>query len=66
MEAAMIRIMLILLAVIGTTLMGVGVTAVLAANLPGWKPIALAALAGGVLSLPIAWAIARRITAASA
>lgn len=60
----MIRIMLVLLAVIGTTLMGIGVTAVLAADLPGWKPIALAALAGACVSVPVAWLVARRITAA--
>ena len=48
-------------AVIGTTLMGIGITAVLAMGLPGWQPIALAAAAGFVLSLPASWLIARQI-----
>ena len=59
----MIRLTMLLLAVIGTTLMGVGVTAVLAAGLPGWKPIALAALAGALLAMPASWLVARQILA---
>lgn len=55
------RLMWILHAVISTTLMGSGVTAVLAANLPGWKPIALAAGIGFILSLPVSWLVANRI-----
>ena len=62
----MYRLMMILFAVIGTTMMGMGVTAVLAANLPGWQPLALAAAAGAVLALPVSWLVARRIVAASA
>lgn len=59
----MIRLMLILFAVIGTTLMGIGVTAVLAAGLPGWQPIVLAAVAGIALSVPVSWLVARQILA---
>lgn len=59
----MIRLMLVLLAVIGTTLMGIGVTAVLSMGMQGWKPVALAALVGAVLSLPASWLVARQILA---
>lgn len=41
--------------------MGIGVTAVLAANLPGWQPIAIAAAIGFVVALPVSWLIARKI-----
>lgn len=46
-----------------TVLMGAGVTAVLAMNMPGWKPLVVAALAGFVISLPVAWVIAKKIEA---
>lgn len=49
-----------------TVLMGAGVTAVLAANLPGWKPLALAALAGFVISVPVAWVISKKIESITA
>ena len=55
------RLMWLLHAVVSTTLMGIGVTAVLAANLPGWKPIAIAAAIGFVLALPVSWLVARKI-----
>lgn len=61
----MIRLMLVLIAVIGTTLMGIGVTAVLSAGLQGWQPIVLAAAAGAALALPVSWLVARRILSAS-
>lgn len=57
----MVRVMMVLFAVIATTLMGIGVTAVLAMALPGWKPLVLAAAAGLALSLPVSWLVARRI-----
>ena len=55
------RLMWILHAVISTTLMGVGITGVLAANLPGWKPIAIAAAIGFILSIPASYLIANKI-----
>lgn len=55
------RLMWVLHAVVSTTLMGIGVTAVLAANLPGWKPIAIAAAIGFVVALPVSWLVARKI-----
>lgn len=62
----MYRTMFALISVIGTTLMGMGVTGVLAAGLPGWQPIALAAAIGFTLSLPVSWLVARRIVGADA
>lgn len=55
------RLMWILHAMVSTTLMGVGVTAVLAAKLPGWQPIAIAAAIGFVAALPVSWLVARKI-----
>jgi len=55
------RLMGILHALIATVLMGVGVTGVLTANLPGWKPIAIAATIGFVLALPLSYLVANKI-----
>ncbi|WP_189542727.1 hypothetical protein [Novosphingobium arvoryzae] len=55
------RLMWVLHAMVSTTLMGIGVTAVLAANLPGWQPIAIAAAIGFVVALPVSWLVARKI-----
>ena len=55
------RLMWVLHAVVSTTLMGIGVTAVLAANMQGWKPIVIAATIGFVVALPVSWLIARKI-----
>lgn len=55
------RLMWVLHAVVSTTLMGIGVTAVLAANMQGWKPIVIAAAIGFVVALPVSWLIARKI-----
>lgn len=55
------RLMWVIHAVVATTLMGVGVTAVLAANMQGWKPIAIAAAIGFFVAFPVSWLIARKI-----
>ena len=55
------RLMWVLHAVVSTTLMGIGVTAVLAANMQGWKPIVIAAAIGFVAALPVSWLVARKI-----
>lgn len=52
-------------AVAMTTLMGIAVTAVLTMNLPGWKPVVLAALAGFAVSIPVSWVVARKIESAT-
>lgn len=57
----MSKLFFVLHAVVMTAMMGIAVTAVLTMNLSGWKPIALAALAGFIISLPVTWVIANRI-----
>ena len=57
----MFRLMFILHTVIATTLMGIGITAVLAMGMVGTKPIALAAAAGFALACPASWLVARKI-----
>lgn len=62
----MFRMMLVLLPVIGTTLMGIGVIAVLGMDMNAtWKPITLAALAGFAISIPISWVIGKKVVAAT-
>lgn len=57
----MSRTFLAIHAVAMTVLMGVGITAVLVMAVPGWKPIALAALVGFFVSIPISWVVSRKI-----
>ena len=57
----MSKLFFVLHAVVMNAMLGIAVTAVLTMNLPGWKPIALAALAGFIISLPVTWVIANRI-----
>lgn len=49
-----------------TVLMGVGVTAVLAAGLPGSRPILIAAGVGFLAAVPVTWIVARLILAKAA
>jgi len=55
------RLFFLISTLAATALAGIGVTAVLAAGLDGWQPIAIAASGGAVVALPAAWIIARRI-----
>ena len=55
------RLMWIFHALISTTLMGVAITAVLVAELSGWKPVAIAAVVGFVAALPISYLIAKKV-----
>jgi hypothetical protein len=58
------RLGLALFPMVATTLMGIAVVAVLTMDI--WatgKPIAWAALAGFVVSIPVSWWIGRQITA---
>tara|TARA_R100001129_G_scaffold70737_1_gene48164 strand:+ start:687 stop:887 length:201 start_codon:yes stop_codon:yes gene_type:complete len=60
----MLRITLILLPIVATTLMGMAVIAVLSMDMrAGWQPIAIASAAGFVLAVPISWFIGRKIVA---
>lgn len=56
------RLMFILFFVIGTTLMGIGVTTALSMGLVTGRPILISAIAGFVLALPASWLVARKIT----
>jgi len=58
----MFRMMMILHSVIATTLMGMAITAVLAAGMVGTRPIVMAAALGFALSIPASWLVARQIT----
>lgn len=58
----MTRLMLMLFAMVGTTLMGIGVVIALTAGTGGAQHIVLGAGAGFVLAVPVSWLIARQIT----
>ena len=58
----MFRMMMMLFPVIGTSLMGMAVIAVLTMDMgAAGKPIGLAALAGLLAALPVSWLVARQI-----
>lgn len=60
----MLRLTLMLFAIIGTTLMGIGVVAVLTMRMDSTAmPIAAAAAAGFVLAIPLSWYVAKQLTA---
>lgn len=60
----MFRMMMMLFPVIGTSLMGAAVIAVLSMDMTAaGKPIALAALAGLVVAVPVSWFVARKVVA---
>ncbi|MCB5425403.1 hypothetical protein H0274_09050 [Altererythrobacter sp. CC-YST694] len=58
----MLRLAMILHFVIGATLMGVGVIAILVMGQTTPLSIILAACAGFVLAIPVSWLVARAIT----
>jgi len=60
-EREMLRLMSILHTVIATTLMGIGITAVLAAGMTGTRPIAIAAIAGLTAAFPASWLVAQQM-----
>jgi putative flippase GtrA len=61
----MIRLMLMLFAVVGTTLMGIGVVTVLTLRMDTAMPIIASAAAGFVLAIPISWFVAKQMMAAA-
>ncbi|MCL3880951.1 hypothetical protein [Marivita sp. GX14005] len=58
----MLRLASILYSLIGTSLAGVGVIAVLTAGYVDPMPIVAAAAAGALLGLPVSWYVAREIS----
>ncbi|MCT8328020.1 CTP synthetase [Albidovulum sediminis] len=59
----MLRLLFVIYALAATVLAGSAVVAVLSMQMPGARPIILAALLGAVAAVPVAWAIARRLMA---
>ncbi|MEQ3672368.1 hypothetical protein [Pseudophaeobacter sp.] len=57
----MLRLASILYSLIGSSLAGVGVIAVLVAGFVSVNAILLAAVGGAVLGLPVAWLVARQL-----
>ena len=57
----MYRLMFVIHTMTMTVLMGIFITAVLTMNLPGWQPVAVAAAAGFLVSIPVSWWVAREI-----
>lgn len=57
----MFRLTAILYVLVATVFAGIGVTAVLALGHFGRSDIALSALAGALIALPVSWVIGRRI-----
>lgn len=57
----MTRLMLMIFSMVATTLMGIGVVIALTTGFTTLQPILLAATAGLVLAVPVAWAIARQL-----
>jgi preprotein translocase subunit SecF len=55
------RLMMILFSMIGTTLAGIGVVAVLTMGTNSWQTILGAALVGAIVALPASWYVARQI-----
>jgi hypothetical protein len=61
MGAKMVRLTMIIFAVAGTTLAGIGVVIILSANMATAQNIIAAAALGAVLAVPISWLIAKKI-----
>lgn len=57
----MIRLFMLLLSIVATSLAGVGVVVVLATGHYDWKAILLAAAVGALLALPVTWILAKRL-----
>jgi hypothetical protein len=55
------RLMMVLYSMIATAMAGTGVIAVLTAGYATLWPIVIAAAAGSVLALPVAWVVAKQI-----
>lgn len=62
----MLRLALILHAIAATVLMGIGITAVLAAGMVTGMSILVAAAGGFLLAIPLSWLIARKMVGSRA
>ncbi|MCC0065222.1 MAG: hypothetical protein H6895_14235 [Defluviimonas sp.] len=59
----MTRLFFIIYTLAGTTLAGSAIIAVLSMNMFDLRSILIAAAAGALVALPVAWIVARRISA---
>lgn len=57
----MFRLMLLLYAIVGTTLAGIGIIVAVTMNLYDAQSIIVAAAIGAVAALPVVWVIARKL-----
>ncbi|QBY00967.1 CTP synthetase [Rhodophyticola sp. CCM32] len=55
------RLFFLIFTLASTALAGVGVIAVLAAGLDGWRPIVIGAALGALIAIPVAWLAGRKI-----
>lgn len=57
----MFRLMMLLYAIVGTTMAGIGVIVAVTMNLYDAQSIIVAAAAGAILALPVVWVVARKL-----
>ncbi len=57
----MIRLMMILYAIVGTTLAGIGVIVAVTMNLYDFQSIIVSAAIGAVVGLPVSWMLAKKL-----
>ena len=62
--APMFRLFLIIYTLAGATLAGSGIVAALTMNLFDFKSIIVAAIAGFLVAVPVAWIVAKNLSAA--
>lgn len=57
------RLFFLLYSIVATALAGTAIVVVLAAGLPGWQPIVVAAAIGAMTAVAVSWIAARKIEA---
>ena len=59
----MFRLMMLLYAIAGTTLAGIGVVVAVSLNLYDMQSIVVSALIGALIALPVVWVLAKKLQA---
>ncbi|MEZ5751357.1 MAG: hypothetical protein R3D60_05095 [Paracoccaceae bacterium] len=57
----MLRLMMLLYSIVGTTLAGIGVVVAVTMGLYTMTPIIVSAAAGAILALPLTWYVAKQL-----
>ncbi len=57
----MLRLLLPIYAMLGTTLAGIGVIVVLTMGIDTMQTVAIAAIAGFILGLPVSWMVTKKL-----